>query len=142
MKTKPMKKENDLDRKRQDKDHERIVREMLEQFKPVFEQSPDGVYLYLDDRHKVCNKRMADLFGLSVEEWAAVPSFLDAFVAQEDRELVAGNYQHQVATMTRPVTFRFHARKKDGTTFLAETEMIPISWGGHPVAYHFVRKVS
>jgi PAS domain S-box-containing protein len=142
MAIKPSKIENELAQKRQDKDHERIISEMLEQFKPVFENSPDGVYLYLDDRHKVCNKKMADLFGMSVEEWAAIPDFLGGFVLPQDQELVARNFQEHVASLTRPALIRFQARKKDGTVFTLETEMIPISWDGHPVAYHFVRRVS
>jgi len=142
MAIKPLRKENLLEQKRQDKDHERIVSEMLEQFKPVFENSPDGVYLYLDDRHKVCNQKMADLFGMSVDEWAAIPDFLGGFVVPQDQELVARNFQEHVASLTRPALIRFRAKKKDGTIFTAETEMIPISWDGHPVAYHFVRRVS
>jgi PAS domain S-box-containing protein len=134
--------DNEIARKRQDKEHERIINELLEQFNPVFLHSPDGVYLYLDDNHKICNKRMAELFGLTVEEWSKVPSFLDGFVAPEDREMIASNYQKHITTLTRPVTFRFHGVRKNGEKFLAETEMIPISWNGYAVAYHFVREVT
>ncbi len=81
------------------------------------------------------------MFGFTVKEWAAEPNFLTDFVAEQDQEKVATNYQRHVAMLTRPVTFRFHARRKDGSTFAAETEMIPISWRGNPVAYHFVREV-
>lgn len=136
-----MKEASLLTQKQQDVEHERILQAMLGQFKPVFEQSPDGVYLYLDDRHKICNERLAAMFGLTTEEWSAVPSFLTGFVAREDQDMVARNYQQHVAALTRPVTFRFHARRKDGSAFTAETEMIPMSWDGHPVAYHFVREV-
>lgn len=97
--------------------------------------------MYLDDNHKVCNQRMADLFGMTVEEWSRVPNFLESFVAPQDRELVASNFQKHVAALSRPVTFRFQAMRKNGETFTAETEMIPISWNGYPIAYHFVREV-
>jgi hypothetical protein len=40
------------------------------------------------------------------------------------------------------VTFRFRARRKDGSTFSAETDMIPISWGRHAIAYHFVHQIA
>lgn len=127
--------------KQQDADHELILREMLEQFGPVFESSPDGVYLYLDDRHKICNDRLAKMFGLTTKEWSAAPNFLGDFVAEQDQEMVATNYQRHIATLTRPVAFRFQGRRKDGSTFAAETEMIPITWRGNPVAYHFMREV-
>lgn len=122
-------------------EHEQILKEMLEQFGPVFENSPMGVYLYLDDVHKVCNERMAKMFGLTVKEWNGTQSFLDDFVDERNQEMVARNYQHHVAMRTHPVTFRFRAKRKDGSKFLAETDMIPICWRGNPVAYHFVREV-
>src|SRR5687767_2730658 len=33
-------------------EHEQILRELEEQFGPLFEQSPVGVYLYVTDTHK------------------------------------------------------------------------------------------
>jgi PAS domain S-box-containing protein len=141
MTTRTARVENEIDRKRRKRDHEQVLSGLLEQFMPVFSHSPDGVYLYLDDNHKVCNKRMADLFGLTVEEWHNVPNFLESFVAPQDRELFASNYREHVAALNRPVTFRFHAVRKNGETFLAETDMIPVSWNGHPVAFHFVREI-
>jgi PAS domain S-box-containing protein len=131
-----------VSKRQQDMEHEQILAEMLQQFGPVFEQSPDGVYLYLDDVHKVCNDRLASMFGLTRQEWASVPNFLGDFVEEDDQELVARNYQDHVAALTHPTQFRFRAKRKDGSTFLAETDMIPISWRGYPIAYHFVRPVA
>jgi len=127
--------------RQQDTEHEKYLQEMFDQFRPVFEKSPDGVYLYLDDKHKICNERLAKMFGMTVKEWSAVPDFLAGFVTEKDREMVSRNYQQHVSALSRPVTFRFGARRKDGSTFTVETEMIPLSWRGHPVAYHFVREV-
>ena len=120
---------------------EDIIRELAEQFRPVMEQSPDGVYLWLDETHKVCNERLAKLFGFTVEQWSATQPFLDNFVAEEDRRMFSWNYHNRVAALAFPVTFRFRGMRKDGSTFPAETDMIPISYGGEVVAYHFVRQV-
>jgi PAS domain S-box-containing protein len=141
MATKTTKIDDALARRRRDKEHEQVLNEALEQFKPVFLHSPDGVYLYLDDNHKVCNKPMAEMFGLTVEEWNKIPNFLEGFVAPQDREAFALNYQKHVGELTRPIMFRFKAVRKNGETFMAETEMIPISWNGYPIAYHFVREI-
>jgi PAS domain-containing protein len=122
-------------------EREGIIRELTEQFRPVFEQSPDGVYLWLDEAHKACNGRMADLFGLTVEEWRKAEPFLENFVAEEDRAIYSWNYHNRVAALAFPATFRFRARRSDGTFFAAETDMIPISYKGYAVAYHFVRRV-
>lgn len=121
---------------------EGIIRELAEQFRPVFEGSPDGVYLWLDEEHKTCNERLAGLFGFTVEEWREARPFLESFVAGEDRALYSWNYHNRVARLAFPVTFRFRGLRKDGTTFAAETDMIPISHRGHAVAYHFVRRIA
>ena len=127
--------------KHPDLEHEQILKEMLQQFQPVFDKSPFGVYLYLDDVHKVCNENMAKMFGLTSQEWAATQTFLADFVSEDDQETFARNYQHQITGLTHPLTFRFHGKRKDGSVFLAETDMIPISWRGYPIAYHFVHEV-
>jgi PAS domain S-box-containing protein len=123
-------------------EHEKILRELAGQFGPLFESSPFGVYLYVDDTHKICNERMARMHGMTVEEWQNTLTFLNDFIVEEDREMYARNYQHHVAGLKHPVTFRFRGLRKDGSTFAAETDMIPLCWNGHPVAYHFVRELS
>ncbi len=124
-----------------DVSHEQIMRELAEQFAPVLDKSPDGVYLWLDDEHALCNKKLAAMFGYTVDEWGSRP-FLDTYVARADQSQYAWNYQNRVATLAFPVTFRFHGRRKDGSTFAAETDMIPLSWRGHAIAYHFVRQIA
>jgi PAS domain S-box-containing protein len=119
--------------------YETVVRELAEQFRPIMKQSPDGVYLWLDEAHKTCNERLANLFGYTVEEWCATEPFLENFVAEEDRKVFSWNYHNRVAALAFPVTFRFRGLRKDGSAFAAETDMIPISYQGHAVAYHFVR---
>lgn len=120
--------------------HTQGINELAEQLRPVLENSPDGVYIWLDETNKVCNQRLAELFGYTVEEWGATEPFLESFVAPEDRGDFSHNYHGHVAELSRPVTFRFKALRKDGSTFDAVTDMIPLTWHGHPVAYHFVRE--
>lgn len=123
-------------------EHEKILHELAGQFAPLFESSPVGVYLYVDDTHKICNERMAKMHGMTVDEWQSTPTFLNDFIVDEDRGMYAGNYQHHVAGLKHPITFRFRGLRKDGSTFKAETDMIPLSWNGHAIAYHFVRELS
>ena len=123
-------------------EHTDVIRELAEQFRPVMEQSPDGVYLWLDEAHKACNERLADLFGYTADEWRKAEPFLENFVAEEDRALYSWNYHNRVAALAFPVTFRFRGLRRDSSTFSAETDMIPISCRGHAVAYHFVRQVA
>jgi PAS domain S-box-containing protein len=123
-------------------EHEQILREMADHFGLLFDRSPVGVYLYVDDHYKICNERMARLHGMTVEEWQNTQTFLNDFIIEEDRAMYARNYHEHVAGLKHPVTFRFRGLRKDGSTFAAETDMIPLCWHGHPVAYHFVRELS
>jgi PAS domain-containing protein len=100
------------------------------------------VYIWLDDAKKMCNERQAQMYGYSVGERRASESFLDTFIVEEDQDMYASNYQTRVAPLVFPVAFRFRARRKDGSTFSAETGMIPISWEGHAITYHFVRQIA
>ena len=123
-----------------DHDHGDMFAELVEHMMPVLEESPQAVYLWLDDEHMWCNEHMAKLFGYaSTEEWAATGDFLGANVDAKDQQMYAGNYGKHVGHLQGPIRFKFKARKKDGSTFNAETDMIPLCFGGHPVAYHFVR---
>jgi len=49
-------------------------------------------------------------------------------------------YQSHIANLSSPATFKFNGIKKDGKKVLFETDMIPITFMGHAIAYHFVRK--
>ncbi len=121
--------------------HEAAIAELADHLSPVFESSPDGVYIWLDEQNKRCNERLAKMFGFTQEEWVRTDDFAHTFVAEEDRGPYVWNYQNRVADPSFPVTFRFTGRRKDGSTFAAETDMIPLSYGGHVIAYHFVREV-
>jgi PAS domain S-box-containing protein len=121
--------------------HATAIAELAEHLKPVLEESPDGVYLWLDEQNKVCNQRLAKMFGYDVDEWEAIDDFASTLVADESRAQYVWNYQNHVGRLQYPVTFRFRGKRKDGSTFAAETDMIPLTYRGHVVAYHFVRRV-
>ncbi|MBI4188178.1 MAG: hypothetical protein HY529_03115 [Chloroflexi bacterium] len=62
--------------------------QVCEQLKPIMDKSPQGIYAYLDDVHKICNKKLADLLGYkSIREWADTDAPLSDIV-EEDQETV------------------------------------------------------
>ncbi len=44
-------------------EHEDVILELAEHLRPLFEASPDGVYIWLDEHHSSCNERLANTFG-------------------------------------------------------------------------------
>lgn len=122
--------------------HDVATRELAAHLKPIFDSSPDGVYVWLDEEHWVCNERFAEMFGYgSPEELNDTQGFLQRLVGEDDQGMFSWNYWNRVQERAFPVTFRFRGVGKDGSIFQAETDMIPLSFGGHTFAYHFVRRV-
>jgi PAS domain S-box-containing protein len=122
--------------------HEVATKELAEHLRPLFDTSPDGVYVWLDEEHWVCNQRFADLLGYdSPDELNDTPHFLQRMVHEDDQQHFSWNYWNRVPALAFPTTFRFRGTRKDGSTFQAETDMIPFTYGGHTFAYHFVRNV-
>lgn len=121
--------------------HEDVIPLLAEHLRPIFESSPDGVYIWLDETHWTCNERLAAMFGSTVSELENSPNFLQRLVHEDDQGVVSWNYWNRVRELAFPVTFRFRGKRTDGGVFHAETDMIPLTFGGHTVAYHFVRRV-
>jgi PAS domain S-box-containing protein len=122
-------------------EHDDVIPQLALHLRPIFEGSPDGVYVWLDETHWTCNERFAEMFGYTVGELENSPNFLQRMVHDEDQGMVSWNYWNRVQALAFPVTLRFRGRRSDGAFFQAETEMIPFTYGGHTIAYHFVRKV-
>lgn len=121
--------------------HEEVIPQLVGHLRPIFESSPDGVYVWLDEHHWACNENLARLFGHTAAELENTPNFLQRFVHEDDQGVVSWNYWNRVQEQAFPVTFRFRGVHRDGSIVPMETEMIPLAYGGHTVAYHFVRRV-
>ena len=131
------------ERHENDELHEEWLAAIAEQLAPVFEHSKEGVYVYLDDRHKICNDKLAKMWGFgSAAEWARTPDFLNTFVAtHQDRLKVSRSYHAHIHQSLTPVRLRFSVRRPDGKLVRCEADMVPLSYAGQMFAYHFVRKV-
>jgi PAS domain S-box-containing protein len=122
--------------------HDEATEMLAEHLAPVFEASPDGLYVWLDEEHWICSRRFAELLGYgSPEELNGTPHLLQRWIHEDDQGVFSWSYWNRVQTMAFPTTLRFRGKRKDGSEALFETEMIPLSFGGHTFAYHFVRVV-
>ncbi|HEX5937696.1 MAG TPA: PAS domain-containing protein [Actinomycetota bacterium] len=123
--------------------HEVATKELAEHLRPLFDASPDGMYVWLDEEHWICNRRLAELFGFdSPDELNDTPNFLQRMVHEDDQQHFSWNYRSRVQAQAFPATFRFRGKRRDGSDIQLETDMIPLTFGGHTFAYHFVRTVA
>lgn len=121
--------------------HEDLVKGISDQMKLVLSKSPQAIYIYLDDNHKVCNKKFADLLGYkSAREWANTEAPLDD-VVEEDQEKVISAYvdaSEKMAASCIEVGFK---NVKTGKVAKTRMVMVPIVYEGHVFALHFLSKV-
>ena len=121
--------------------HENLVKGISDEMKPVLEKSTQAIYLYLDDNHKVCNEKFADLLGYkSPKEWADAEAPLSD-VVEEDQQGVIDVYMNASEKMVASaIELRF---KNKRTGKIVKTRMIiaPIGHAGHVFTAHFFTKV-
>jgi hypothetical protein len=130
------------DRHANDELHEEWLAAVAEQLAPVFDHSKEGVYVYLDDQHKICNDVLAKMWGFdSPAEWARTPDFLNSFVVPQDRQKVSRDYHAHIHQLLTPARLRFTVRRPDGKLVRCESDMIPLAHAGQILAYHFVRTI-
>jgi PAS domain S-box-containing protein len=119
--------------------HERWIAELEKEYAPLFEACPDGVYIYIDDEHKTCNQKLADLLGQDVRHFKAMESYLDECVDEGSIDLVIHTYMKHFAEETRPIRIEYVARRSDGTTFPATLHQVPIVHDGELMVLGFIK---
>ena len=120
--------------------HEELIEGLAAQLAVVFSQSEQGVYVYLDDVHKACNRRFASMLGYgSPEKWAAVEDSFPKFVADGSQRTLISAYRgamEKMAGSTIEVTWN----RKSGGTVKTKVILVPIAYEGHLFALHFVSR--
>ena len=121
--------------------HEDLVKGIMAQLKPILDKSTQGIYVYLDDTHKACNKKFADLLGYkSAREWADTDAPL-ADVVEEDQQAVIDAYENATEKMlASELKVRFKDVKTD-KPIKTRMIMVPMSYSGHIFTLHFLTKV-
>ncbi|MDP2931502.1 MAG: hypothetical protein Q8O05_03255 [Chloroflexota bacterium] len=121
--------------------HEELVKGITEQMKPVLEKSPQAIYVYLDDNHKVCNKKLTDLLGYeSPKEWAETDAPL-ADVIEEDQPAVIKAYENATEKMLASSIEVRVKNIKTGKVVKTKMILVPIAYSGHLFAMHFLSKI-
>lgn len=122
----------------QEHHHEKVVKQIAAQMKPVLDKSSQGIYIYLDDTHKVCNKKFADLLGYrSAAEWADTEAPLSD-VVEADQESVISAYEGASEKMTARCLDVRVKNIKTGKTIKTGMIVVPLTDNdGHIFTVHF-----
>jgi PAS domain-containing protein len=121
--------------------HVELVKGITEQMKPVLEKSNQAIYIYLDDNHKVCNKKFADLLGYkSAKEWADTEAPLSD-VVEEDQQSVIDAYMNASEKMVASATEVRVKHIKTGKIVKTRMIIAPVGHAGHVFTAHFFSKI-
>jgi len=118
--------------------HKAIIEDAKKQFSAIFKESKQGIYLYLDDTHKLCNEKFALMLGYkSAKDWANVKKpFTEAFVEPESHHTLVSAYQEAMNSKTGScidVTWK----KLDGRVN-TRVILVPVTVKGHLLALHYI----
>jgi PAS domain-containing protein len=121
--------------------HEELIQGVAREQKLILDKSGQAIYIYLDDTHKICNKKFADLLGYkSVREWVANETPLDD-VIEKDQPAVIDAYMRaseKLEANTLSVTMK---NVKTGRRIKTNVLMAPIAYQGHGLVAFFIEKI-
>lgn len=120
-------------------EHEDILSGAYEQLKEIFDNSTQGMYIYMDDENKVCNENFAKMLGYdSSEEWASIKeSFPETFVIEESQETLINAFGDAMENGAGS-TIEINWKKKSGESVKSNVILVPISYMDHRMALHFI----
>jgi PAS domain S-box-containing protein len=120
-----------------DENHEQLVKDLAEEMEPIFSSSPQAIYLYLDDTHKICNQKFVDMVGyMSIDEWVGNETPVDD-VDVEDQPKVIQAYK-EASENYKASTISANIVRKNGVKVKAEIIMVPITYKGEVFVLHFI----
>jgi PAS domain-containing protein len=118
--------------------HEELIKGISKEQKLILDESPQAIYLYLDDTHKVCNKKFADLLGYASPAACAKTDAPLADVVENDHQAVIDAYgkaSDKLAASKLEISFK---NVKTGKIVKAGLVMVPIAFSGHVFVMHFI----
>ena len=124
------------------KHDEQLVKGLYDQMKPVLDKSEQPIYIYLDDNHKACNQKFANLLGYkSPEVWAQVKGFLEPFVDEKSQKTLQTAFWEANNKM-RATTIKLVFKKKTGEKVNATMIMVPVTYQEHLFVVHYIMETS
>jgi len=121
--------------------HKKLINDISKESQHVLHSSGQGIFIYLDDEHKVCNEQLAKMLGYkSAAEWSKPPTVLDDIVPG-DQEKVIHSYRNAVEKYvgsTIDVTFRNRSGKK--RPFKGNILLVPVGFHGEVFSLNCVTK--
>jgi hypothetical protein len=121
--------------------HETLIKGIAREQKPILDTSGQAVYIYLDDTHKICNKKFAALLGYkSVREWVDNETPLDDVIEKDQPKIIDAftRASESLEASSLPVTLK---NVKTGKLIKTRAFVAPLVFKGHVFVIHFIEEI-
>lgn len=117
--------------------HEHLIKEVEKQFEPLLKNSPQAIYIYLDDEHKTCNEKFAKMLGYkSTKEWKDF-LFPVSDIEEKDQKKVIKSYM-DASRKFKASTISCLWVRKDKKKIKTEVTFTPFIYEGEVFVLHFI----
>ena len=120
--------------------HEEILDWVGEEFEDILANSEQAIYVYVCDKHKLCNEKFSSLLGYeNPEDWSSAEDVLGD-VKEEDQQVLVSAYQKAMEKRAGS-NINISWKNKSGEMIKTNVILVPISYKNELFALHFVTKV-
>ncbi len=130
-----------IDMTAQQHPHATLIENLRKEFAPILNESKQGVYIYLDNVHKVCNVHFSSLLGYaSPREWESNEHVFEEDIRGESQDALVSAYRRAMedkAASNIIVTWNM----RDGRSVNTNVLMVPMPYQGNLLALHFIDRI-
>ena len=120
--------------------HEEILDWANKQLKELLNDSKQPIYIYVCDRHKICNEKFSSMLGYkSPKEWSMSEDALSN-VKEEDQPTLVNAYQMAMENKTGS-SMNISWKNTKGNLIKTQTILVPLMYKSTPFALHFINKL-
>ena len=119
---------------------EETLRESEENYRNIFENAAEAIYLAQDGKIVFLNPRAATMTGYSSEELMSRP-FIE-FIHPDDRDKVVDRHMRRMKGEEIPQFYDFRLIYKDGKVRWVELNVVAINWKGKTATLNFLSDIT
>lgn len=119
---------------------EKILSESEEQYRNLFENAAEAIYVVQDGKLVFLNPMTATMTGYSGEELMARP--FPEFIHPDDRDMVIDRHVRRIRGEELPSIYSFRIIHKDGNIRWVELNVVLINWKGKPATLNFLSNIT
>jgi len=125
---------------RERKRSESALKESEQKYRTLIDNIQDGVFMIQDGKIQFANEAFAKISGYTMEE--VIRMDFQKFIAPEDLEMVANNYQQRQAGENVPREYEFRVLRKDGEKTIVIMNVGLITYHGKVASIGTVKDIT